>query len=272
MSTSLLTRFTWSLSLAIMLGGLVVIALAQAVTPETHWSRLFMTEIGIAAASSGIVGFIYEHLLRRELLDQVKVELAEVVDTDAMRLGVVEIYESRTRKSDRVKLPDVIREARREILFVGLGLYTIINEYRTYLEEAISRGCVVRFLIFNLPGPSAQLLNASLSAGDLTDNLSGAFKSVLAFVTKHAPTGNVSLRLFDVVPTFGCIGIDRDDGDGFMLIELNCYSSSGDQCPGFKLEKKPNGLFYNYNRQITALWESATAFDPAKSGPSGSSH
>jgi hypothetical protein len=241
-----------------MFSGFVVIALAQAL-PEAHWTRLFVTEIGIAAASAGIVGFVYEHLLRRELLDQVKAELADVVDTDAKRLGIVEIYESRTRKADRVKLPDVIRQARSEIIFVGLGFYTIINEYRTYLEDAISRGCTLRFLIFNLPGPSAQLLNASLSAGDLIDNLAGAFKSVLAFSAKHAPTGKVDLRLFDVVPTFGCIAIDRDDGDGFLLVELNCYSSSGDQCPGFKLERKPNGLFYNYNRQITMLWESAAA-------------
>src|SRR6202035_5671688 len=126
-TSSLLTRFTWSLSLAIMLGGFVVIALAQAFAPEGHWTRLFVTEVGIACASAGIVGFVYEHLLRRELLDQVKRELAQVVDTDAKRLGIVEIYESRTRKADRIKLPDLIRGARTELMFVGLGLYSIIN-------------------------------------------------------------------------------------------------------------------------------------------------
>ena len=260
-TSSLLTRFTWSLSLAIMLSGFVVIALAQGLTSEGHWTRLFLTEVGIAGASAGIVGFVYEHLLRRELLDQVKTELAEVVDTDAKRLGIVEIYESRTKKAERIKLPLLIRDARKEIMFVGLGLYAIINEYRTYLEEAIARGCAIRFLIFNLPGPSAKLLNASLSGGDLTDNLSGAFNTVLAFATKHRTSGKVTLRLFDIVPTFGSIAIDRDEGDGFLLIELNCYSSPGDQCPGFKLEKKPNGLFYNYDRQITALWQNAAAFD-----------
>jgi hypothetical protein len=201
-------------------------------------------------------------LLRRELLDQVKAELAEVVDTDAKRLGIVEIYESRARKTERVRLPFLIRDARTEIMFVGLGLYTIINEYRTYLEEAIARGCAVQFLIFNLPGPSAQLLNDSLSAGDLVDNLTGAYNTVLAFTAKHRSSGKVALRLFDVVPTFGSIAVDRGEGHGFLLIELNCYSSAGDQCPGFRLEKKPNGLFYNYDRQITALWQNATVFDP----------
>jgi hypothetical protein len=260
--SSLLKRFTWSLSLIIMLCGFVVIALAHGVTTEGHWTRLFLTEVGIAGASAGIVGFVYEHLLRRELLDQVKAELAEVVDTDAKRLGMVEIYESRTKKAERVKLPLLIRDARTEIMFVGLGLYTIINEYRTYLEEALARGCAVKFLVFNFPGPSAKLLNDSLSAGDLTDNLTGAFNTALAFTAKHRSSGKVALRLFDVVPTFGSIAIDRGEGDGFLLIELNCYSSAGDQCPGFKLEKKPNGLFYNYDRQITALWQNATVFDP----------
>jgi hypothetical protein len=236
-TSSLLKRFTWSLSLVIMLSGFVVIALAHGLTAEGHWTRLFVTEVGIAGASAGIVGFVYEHLLRRELLDQVKAELAEVVDTDAKRLGIVEIYESRTRKTERVRLPFLIRDARTEIMFVGLGLYTIINEYRTYLEEAIARGCAVQFLIFNLPGRSAQLLNDSLSAGDLTDNLAGAFNTVLAFTAKHRSSGKVALRLFDVVPTFGSIAIDRGEGHGFLLIELNCYSSAGDQCPGSNWRK-----------------------------------
>ena len=77
---------------------------------------------------------------------------------------------------------------------------------------------------------------------------------MLNFASKHAATGRVEVRLFDVVPTFGVIAIDRSEGDGTLFVELNCYSSSGDQCPGFKLEKRPNSLFYSYDRQITALW------------------
>jgi hypothetical protein len=256
-------RLTWSLSLAIMLAGFVVIAVAVELAPAGHWVRDLVIEIGIACVSAGIVGFVYEHLLRRELLDQVKVELADIVDTDARRLGIAEIYETRTKKADRVKLPNLIREARTEIMFVGLGLYTIINEYRTYLEEALARGCTLRFLVFNLPGPHAQLLNASLGAEDLIDSLKGSFSSILAFAAKHAPDGKVEVRVFDIIPTFGAIAIDRGEGDGSLFIELNCYFSSGDQCPGFKLERKPNGLFYTYDRQITSLWNNA-ATPPGK--------
>src|ERR1700693_5728886 len=179
--SSLLTRFTWSLGVVIMLIGFVIIAVALGVDPEGNWLRLLVLEIGVAVASSGIVTFVYENLLRRELLDQVKVELADIVDTDARRLGIAEIYETRTRKTDRVKMPDLIRQARSEIMFMGLGLYTVINEYPAYLEEALGRRCAVRFLIFNFEGPNASVLNASLSSGDLIDNLKGAFTAVLAF-------------------------------------------------------------------------------------------
>jgi hypothetical protein len=255
-----------------MFGGFIVISLAVWLVPSGNWVKDLFIEIGIAAVSAGIVGFVYEHLLRRELLDQVKVELADIVDTDARRLGIAEIYESRTKKADRVKLPDLIRNARTEVLFVGLGLYAIINEYRTYLEEALVRGCRLRFLIFDLPGPHAQVLDASLGAGDLIDNLKGAVSAVLAFAAKHAANGKVEVRLFDIVPTFGAIAIDRGEGDGSLFVELNCYASSGDQCPGFKLEKKPNGLFYTYDRQITSLWENAARSrrkDPSTSGEPG---
>jgi hypothetical protein len=255
--SSLLTRLSWSLSVTIMLSGFTIIALSLGLTPEHHWTRELSTEIGIAAVSAGIVGFVYEHLLRSELMDQVKAELSDIVDTDARRLGIAAIYESRTKKSDRVKLPDLIRGARKEIMFVGLALYTIINEYRPYLEEALSRGCNVRFLVFDLDSPRAEVLNASLSGGDLIDILKGSFTAVLAFAAHHSAGGKVEVRLYDVVPTFGVVAVDRAEADGRLFVELNCYSSSGDQCPGFSLEKKPNGLFYNYDRQITALWNAA---------------
>jgi hypothetical protein len=144
-----------------------------------------------------------------------------------------------------------------EIMFVGLGLYTIINEYREYLEQALARGCTVRFLMFNLDSSNTEVLNASLGKGDLVDNLKGSFNAVLAFAATPCPDGKVEIRLFNVVPTFGAVAVDRHEGNGRLFVELNCYSSSGDQCPGFKLEKKPNSLFYTYDRQITSLWNDA---------------
>jgi hypothetical protein len=67
-NSRLLSRLTWSLSLTIMLAGFVIIVLGVGLTPAGHWSRDLVTEIGIACVSAGIVGFVYEHLLRRELL------------------------------------------------------------------------------------------------------------------------------------------------------------------------------------------------------------
>jgi hypothetical protein len=262
-TSPLLTRFTYSLGLVIMLTGFAVIALAHAL-PEGHWLRLFVTEIGIAGASAGIVGFVYEHLLRRALLAEVTDELVRVVNADAQRLGIAEIYESRVEKAERIKLSHLIEEARTEIMFVGLGLATIITQYGNHLEKAIARGCAVRFLAFNVPGPSAQWLAASLTGGGkLPEDLNEAFETVSAFSAEHEPSGKVDFRTYNIIPTFGCIAFDRADGNGFLLIELNCYLSSGDQCPGFKLEKRPKGLFYNYNRQIDELWKRATVFDPA---------
>jgi hypothetical protein len=256
-NSTLLMRFTWSLSAIIMLVGVIVIAVSLWLAPAGHWIRDLFLEIGIAGVSAGIIGFVYEHLLRRELLDQVKSELSDIVDTDARRLGIAEIYETRTKKADRVKLPLVIREANTDIVFVGLGLYTIINEHRTYLEEAIARGCNLRFLIFDVNSPDARVLDASLGAGELVSSLSGSFSAVQAFAQRHAASGKVAVRVFDIVPTFGAVAVDRGEADGRLFVELNCYASSGDQCPGFKLERKQNGLFYTYDRQITALWSNA---------------
>jgi hypothetical protein len=256
----LLARLSWPLSVCMNLSGLLIISLSLALTPEHHWSRDLVTELGIAPTSAGIVGFVYEHLLRSALLEQIKGELAGIVNTDAKRLGIDEIYEGRANKVNRVKLPDPIRSGRSEVLFMGLALYAIIIDHKSLLEEALARGCHVRFLMFNMNSSSASLLNSSLSSSDnLISVLKGSFSEVLHFAQRHSRTGLVEARLYDIVPTFGAVAIDRNESDGHLYIELNCYASSGEQCPGFKLRRQPGGLFYNYNRQINELWEAAKA-------------
>jgi hypothetical protein len=253
----LLTRYIWSLSALLGALGMIIIAIAQWTIPEHSWIKDFTTEIGIAAASGGIVGFIYEHLIRRDLLEQVRHQLQDIVDADSRRLGITAIYDSRTDKQRRVTLRGLIQSAERELVFLGIGLGPIINEHGDDLDRIMARGCRVKFLIFDLHAGPAAVLEASLGKGDLIDNLRGSFGSALAMDRKCKTPGCFELRLFDVVPTFGAIAIDRTEANGRIYVELNCFRSPGDQCPGFELAKLPSGLFHNYNRQITDLWQAA---------------
>lgn len=253
----LLTRYMWSLSSLLGLAGLITIGVAQRALPDQAWLRGFMIEIGSAAASGGIVGFVYEHLIRRDLLDQVRRELAEIVDPDSRRLGIGAIYDSRTDKTRRVALRSLIQGAGKELMFVGVGLGPVMSEHSDDLDQAMARGCAVRFLLFDLCDGPAAVLEASLGKGDLIQNLTGSFASAMLFEQDHRPGRSFELRLFGVVPTFGAIAVDRSEGDGRIYVELNCFGSSGDQCPGFALDKRPGGLFHTYDRQISALWMSA---------------
>ena len=255
--TSLLTRFTWSMSVVLGLLGLLVIALSQWQLPEHHWVREFSTEIGIAAASGGIVGFVYEHLIRRDLLDQVRAQLRAIVDADAQRFGVAAIFDSRTDKASRVVLRELLGTAERELLLFGIGLAPIVTEHADELERAAQRGCQIKLLLFDVASGAATLLEDSLGKGDLIDNLRGSFGSAVALEQKAQRPGSIEVRLYDVVPTFGAVAIDRENSDGRLFVELNCFRSSGDQCPGLELRKVPGGIFHNYNRQITTLWDSA---------------
>jgi hypothetical protein len=269
---SMLRRYTWSLSAVLGLGGFIIIALAQWLIPErAGWYRDLPTEIGIAITSGGIVGFVYENLIRSDLVDEIKTILADIVDTDARRLGITAIFDSRTDKSRRVQLKSLIQDARKELMFVGVGLGPIMTEYSDDLSGAMARGCDVRFLIFDLRNGPAGVLEASLGKGDLIANLTGSFGSAISFLRTDETHRKFELRVFDVVPTFGAVAVDRAEGDGRIFLELNCFHSSGDQCPGFALEKRAGGLFYTYDRQIAELWRGATPIeraavkDPAKS-------
>jgi hypothetical protein len=143
---------------------------------------------------------------------------------------------------------------------MGLALNTVMSNYRKQLSEAIGQNRTIKFLIFDLesPAPTLEILERSLGMGDSIEDLKRAFKRVLAFAKQYAQTGKVEVRLFDAIPTFGAVAIDRDENRGFLIVELNCYSSPGEECPSLRLEKKPGGLFHIYDRQITNLWNAAT--------------
>lgn len=237
-----------------MLAGIVSIVMSLRYFEHQDVPKQLFVEIGIAAFSAGMVGVVYDHVLRSYFLSQIKEQLNEILNADAPRLGVTHIYETRTNKSQDIDLPSLLGAAQSEILLVGLGLYTIINMHRRQLVEAIARGCTVRFLIFNLEGPNADILEQSLGDGKLVKNLKGPFDAVLSFANEHAKTGKVEARLFDLIPTFGAVGIDRHQEDGCLIIELNCYSLPGEECPSLKLQKKPGGLYHTYNQQITQMW------------------
>ena len=84
----ILRRYTWSLSAVLSLAGLIIIAAAQWLIPEKGtWVRDLVTEIGIAVASGGIVGFVYENLIRSDLLDEVRSTLADTLILMLAALG-----------------------------------------------------------------------------------------------------------------------------------------------------------------------------------------
>jgi Domain of unknown function (DUF5919) len=252
-------RLTVIISGAMILIGLLLIVSSNLPQfDKDSWPQRSFIEIGIALLSAGTVGFAYDSLVRGDFLAQIKDQLITIIDADARRLGITEIYGDRSDKIRRMQLHELIEKAKSEIIFVGLGLNITMTQYERHLEAAIARNVKIRMLIFDLESQNAMVLEHSLGTGYLINDLKSAFDAVLRFAAKYPNA--VELRKFHIVPPFGAIAIDRDQHDGFLIVELYCYNSLGFECPGMRLEKKAGGLFSAYDRQITDL---LTHFKPA---------
>jgi hypothetical protein len=171
-------RLTFLLGASMILLGALFIALG-AWYFEKEGAKQFLFEIGIAALSAGMVGLVYNSVVRSDFLDQVKGQLEKILNADAPRLGIKHIYETRTTKNDDVKLPHLIDQARSEIMFVALGLHTVIHSHQRPLIKAIAKNVKIRFLIFNVESPNAKILDQTLGERNLANTLKGSFSKVL---------------------------------------------------------------------------------------------
>src|ERR1700738_2293543 len=246
--------------LAAFMGAVGVALLAIGAAGAEVPTKQVLFEMGIAALSAGFVGVAYDSVVRRDFLHQVKQQLETILYGDALRLGVTDIYETRTKKIQKYDFPKVCEGARSEIMIVGLGLNSIIHAFQRHLVQAIARNVKIKFLIFNLEGLAStlEMLDRSLAPDELVPDLKRSFKRVVDFANEYAQTGKVEAHIFNVIPTFGAVAIDREEDNGFLIVELNCYSSPGEECPSLRLEKKPGGLFHTYDRQITQLWKNSS--------------
>jgi hypothetical protein len=247
--------------LALFMAALGAALLAYGAPGVGDPKQQFLFEMGIAALSAGFVGVAYDSVVRRDFLNQVKEELEKILYGDALRLGVKRIYETRTSKikDEKLDLSQLLEQskAKTEIMFVALGLHTIIWSYRRQLSDALDNNATIKFIIFNSEGPNAGILDQTLGEPNLADTLKPSLSAVRTFAKDHKDK-KVEVRLLEFVPTFGAIAVNRTKDDSTLIIELNSYGLPGEDCPSLWLQKKPGGLYDTYNEQITKLWNAAT--------------
>ena|ERR1700688_4534181 len=268
------------LSIIVLLLG--IIALSWSHFGDTTTSRSLLNEmardLGIVLCSIGLISMLYELLIRRLLIADYNNALRELIDPDTRKLGVSALFRDREDKTMRGRSIDaLLRSTRKEMICIGLGFYQFLPEKRDLLLAKLKEGCSFRFLIFDTESKNAAALDQSLGDGDssLLTFLRAQRSYFDDFLSKLHSYGiaesNFQVRLYDSIPTFGALQLDRALPGGRMVIEFYGHRVEGAVCPGAEVTEGSSWYTF-YDRQMTALWGDGKALSvpaPAQAARTG---
>jgi hypothetical protein len=230
--------------------------------PPTLLSEV-LRDLGIVLCSIGLISSLYEFLIRRQLLDDYNTALQTILDPDTKKLGVRALFRDRDDKSNRGRSLDaLLRATRHEMLCYGLGCYQFLPEKQNLLLAKIKDGCCFEFLIFNPESRHATALDESLGYGNgtLINFLHAQQRFFIEFMKTldaEGLKGKFAVRVYDAVPTFGGLAVDRSMPTGSLIVELYGTHVEGSVCPGMELLPGNSDWYAFYDRQIVQLWETS---------------
>ena len=244
-------------SIIIFLLGFILILVSYLTQAKPgEFLRDIPKDFGSVLCSIGVVSLVYELLIRRQLINDYHDELSSILNPDARALGLNAIFANRSEKMRRgYLLEPLIRSAQNELICVGLSLYQVL-EHRDLIRRKAIAGCAFHFVIFDFNCDSLVILDRSLGRGygrlpTYIGDPTYRFQELLSEISALGiPEDRFSVRLYDFVPTFGMIALDRNQAVGRIIVELNGVGVEGAVCPGFELVRISDGWFDFFSSQI----------------------
>jgi hypothetical protein len=182
-------------------------------------------------------------------------------------LGVTQVYKDR---DDIPKLTEYLGKAKSDVLIVGISLYSMIEQNRSWFDGKIASGCSFRFLLpRKLEDDGGKAIAHLADEGTVRNTFNDLqrTKGIIADLAQKTklPRGKVKveLRVFDFIPTMGIIMLDARKPWGSIRIEFYPYAGPVDKRPALELQSgQQEDSLYNYVRsRYEDLWEKSETCD-----------
>jgi hypothetical protein len=253
---------TYVVSVAVVIAGAALIVSARALQSSSDSIGFDVArDFGITLCTIGSLSIAYEALIRQQLIADITKMLVSIVNPDVTRLRIARIF---GRRDDHdTPLAELLRSSKNDVLLYGLTLYELATEKRKLLRELTAdKNRRVRMLIFNVQSPHKDAMAASLGTqGGLVEYIALSSNNLRAFEKELRDEGigpeRFEVRVFDIVPTFGLIGIDVAEHRGRVFVEWNAVDADGDECPGLELQQSRGTPYEFFTVRVEKIWAAA---------------
>ena len=115
-------------------------------------------EFALLISLIGVISLGYEIFLRELTFNEYKEALQEIVNPDAVRLGIQGIYKNRSELAQATSFEVLFENVKEEIFIGGSSLLSISTASRELIKNKVLNGIKVRLLVMDPNSPVVELI------------------------------------------------------------------------------------------------------------------
>ncbi len=231
-------------------------------------------EFSLLISLIGVISLGYEVFLRELTFNEYKEALEEIVNPDAVRLGIQGIYKNRSELAQATPFEELFKNVKEEIFIGGSSLLSISTASRELIKEKVLNGIEIRLLLMDPNSPVVELITKQ--GGGKHTFLNEIKTSLLLLQKLHdeiqqdsrpGNKGRLIVHSYENIPSHSFISIDPELSSGLIVADIGHYLGRSTPRPSMLVVNKKKGMFSYWKEMNEVMWEHSTPVNMDEADP-----
>ncbi len=225
-------------------------------------------EFALLISLIGVISLGYEVFLRELTFNEYKEALQEIVNPDAVRLGIHGIYKNRSELAQATSFEALFKNVKEEVFIGGSSLLSISTASRELIKEKVLSGIKVRLLLMDPYSPVVELITRQ---GGGKHTFMNEIKTSLLLLQKlhdeirqdslPGNKGELIVHSYENIPSHSFISIDPERTSGVIVADIGPYLGRSTPRPSMLVIRKKKGMFDYWKEMNDIMWEDSKPVD-----------
>ncbi|MBT3923601.1 MAG: hypothetical protein HOF21_13610 [Nitrospina sp.] len=231
-------------------------------------------EFALLISLIGVISLGYEVFLRELTFNEYKQALEEIVNPDAVRLGIHGIYKNRSELAQATSFESLFENVKEEVFIGGSSLLSISTASRELIKDKVLSGIKIRLLLIDPNSPVVELITKQ--GGGKHTFLNEIKTSLLLLQKLHdeiqqesqpGNQGALVVHSYDEIPSHSFISIDPERTSGVIVADIGPYLGRSTARPSMLVINKKKGMFEYWKEMNEIMWEASKPVDMDAADP-----
>jgi len=249
------------------LGGAFYIGAGKFLDPQNEWLHP-IKEFALLLSLIGVVSLGYELFLREMTFREYKDALEEIVNPDAVRLGIEGIYKNRSELGRSISFESLFRQVDKELFVGGSSLLSIVTSSAELLKKKVLNGVDVRLLLMD---PSSYVVEIITRQGKGRATFLNEIRTSLMLLQKisheidsepgYSDRGKLIVHTYDCIPSHSFICLDEGSLKGKIVADIGPYLGRTTPRPSMIVANKKDGIYDYWKSMGDLMWQESKFFN-----------